>query len=116
MSAALLAALLVRSLTDYARQCRRNGVPVPGEVDVLLRGLSPLLMAPTGHNRPDLAAYSAPLDLPAEASVMSYSMAAGRLGVSHRTIRRHVQRGTLRTVGRRVLTADVERLAGRDAA
>lgn len=116
MSAAVLAALLVRSLTDYAKQCRSTGMPVPGEVDVLLRGLSSLLTATTGHNRPHLAGYSELLDVPSDAGAMSYSQAAERLGVSHRTIRRYVQRGTLRTAGRRVLTADVERLAGRDAA
>lgn len=116
MSATLLAALLVRSLAGYAKSCRTNGQPVPDEVGVLLRALSPLLQAKSGQIWPDLAGRSVPLDLPAEAGVMSYSMAAERLGVSHRTIRRHVQRGTLRTAGRRVLTADVERLAGRDAA
>lgn len=116
MSASVLAALLVRTLTDYARQCRRDGLPVPPEVDVLLRALGPLLTAPTGHNWPDLAAYSAHLGSPDDRVAMTYAQAAELLEVSHRTVRRLVERGVLRTAGRRVLSADVAAYARKGAA
>lgn len=89
--------------------CRQNGIAVPAEVGRLHETLADV----GGHRRTDPAGSRATGDaglVDMGPAAVTYAAAARRLGMSTRTIGRWVADGRLRTVGRRVVAADLDAL------
>ncbi|MDO8363054.1 MAG: helix-turn-helix domain-containing protein [Actinomycetota bacterium] len=89
----LLVRHLQRALSSHFRWCREQGVAVPAE----LRGLFDAL-ASDGQRRPTGARSGESGDDAAMLLALTYDQAAGRLGVSSRTVRRLVAAGSLPSV------------------
>lgn len=93
---------LAQALSAHCLEMRKNGRIVPSTVTALLRAVATTDAATPGQSRPTLA--------DAAGRLLTYSQAAGLLGVSDRTIRRWVRAGALRPVswagGRPRLVAD----------
>lgn len=87
-----VAAHLVRAIAQHGRWCRDNGVRVPAQLSQLLSEL-----ASTGQARPTVATFT-PEAHDASVLLLDYDAAAGRLGVSARTVRRLTAAGALPVV------------------
>ena len=102
-----VASHLVRALVEHARWCRSNGIAVPATLVALLDQL-----ASAGQRWPTMAA---PVPDPHDDLMLAltYEVAARRLGVSERSVRRLVAAGKLRAVDvagcRRVRASDLAR-------
>jgi excisionase family DNA binding protein len=103
---------ITAALVRHCQQLRRDGQPIPLELAVLRDAF---YAAATASNRQAPPLFDPPQEL-AQPDAVSIPEAAGKLGVSQRTVERRIADGSLRVVrlGRRVLVpqTEVDRLLG----
>ncbi|MFJ6952027.1 hypothetical protein [Micromonospora aurantiaca (nom. illeg.)] len=98
---------LVAALGRHVQRCERDGFVVPAQLRELF------VLAVEASSRPSGAVGghdSAGEGLAADDRLVAHGVAARRLGVSLRTVRRRVAAGELVAVGRRITLASLEAL------
>ncbi|MCZ7537778.1 MAG: helix-turn-helix domain-containing protein [Acidimicrobiia bacterium] len=102
VGSALERAHLARALADHVGRHGRDHVP---------ESLAALSDALSRQSPPDAATAIDSLDGDAESGLVTYTDAAGMLGISARTVSRRVADGQLDTVGRRITRSSLEALS-----